>query len=342
MAGYTNVQVLDRVEAKIEATRGTAETTMTRPIVFPVGKGSWTLEQDDGIVAETLRSYDAEAADASSVGIGVARINLEFVMTYEEVIWWWQLGLKGGTLTGVTTGSTPPGYTYAITPTSATDDLASATLKCGDGSIAYIFDRALCNTMTMRWNPMPGGDVYWMMAVELWARFKGTTTFDAPAAVTRHRIAAKGTKVYIDTTTIGTTQALAVIRSGSVTVNNNLEEKQFTENDTYMADDVGRGMRQVSFDLVREMASDTELALLRAGTTRKIRIEKTGDNIGATPTTNYLLRLDMPAARYTPRMAPNWQGQNRIITTSGRALRDASNASPLISTSVIAAATVTA
>jgi hypothetical protein len=183
-----------------------------------------------------------------------------------------------------------------------------------------------------------------MMAVELWARFKGTTTFDSPAAVTRHRIAAKGTKVYIDASggTIGTTQATGVIRSGSVTVNNNLEEKQFTEDDTYLSADVGRGMRQVSFDLVREMTADTELALLRAGTTRKIRISKTGDAIGTSPTTNYLFQLDMPAARYTPRMAPNWQGQNRIITTSGRALRDASNANPLTATSVTAAATVTA
>jgi hypothetical protein len=73
-----------------------------------------------------------------------------------------------------------------------------------------------------------------------------------------------------------------------------------------------------------------------------IRISKTGDSIGTGPTTNYLLQLDMPAARYTPRMAPNWQGQNRIITTSGRALRDSTSVNPLTARSVTAAATVTA
>ncbi len=53
-------------------------------------------------------------------------------------------------------------------------------------------------------------------------------------------------------------------------------------------------------------------------------------------------RIDLPAFRYTPRMAPNWQGQNRILTMSGEALRNAANTVPILTATVISAATVTA
>lgn len=342
MAGYTNVVTLDRMEGKIEGTRGTPEATMTRPIVFPHGRASWSYEAAEGIEPETLRSFHATAADYAVPGVSRTRINIEAIMSFEEIIWWWNLGLKGGNLSGTTTGSTPPGYTNTFSPTAATDDIATATLKCGDGAVAYLFDRAAVNTMVMRWNP--GQEAYWMMAVELFARFKGTTTFDSPAAIVRHKIASKGTIVKIDATggTIGTTQVSGAIRSGSVSINNQLEEKQFTEDTDYTSADFARGEQIIAFELVRELLADTEFAFARAGTVRKIRIEKTGDAIGTSPTTAYLLQLDLPAARYTPRLAPNFQGQNRVLTLSGRGLRDASNTVPLIARSVIASSSVAA
>lgn len=344
MAGFTNVIVLDRIEAKIEGTRGTAESTMTRPIVFPQGRASWTFEADEAITPETLRSYHATDADNTTVGVSISRLNIEFIASFEEIIWWWNLALKGSNLTGTTTGSTPAGYTHTFTPTAATDDLATATFKVGDGAVAYILDRGVVNTMTMRWNPARGGDAYWMVSVEIFCRFGGTTTFDAPSALTRHKIAAKGTKVYVDATggTIGTTQVTGQIRSGSITITNNIEEKQMTEDDSVMADDFARGEQVISFEIVRELTADTEFAHLRAGTVRKIRISKEGDNIGSTPTTAYLLKIDFPVARYTPRLAPNWQGQNRVVTMAGRALRNSSNTVPITAVSVIAAETVTA
>ena len=345
MPGFTNVIRLDRIEAKIEGTRGTAETTMTRPIVFPDGKASWTYEADEAIVPESLRSYHASDADNTTVGISRSTLNVEMLASYEELIWWLNLALKGSSLSGSTTGSTPPGYTYAFTPTAASDDLATATFKCGDGSAAYVFDRGVVNTLTLRWNPAgTGADAYWAISATILCRFQGTTTFDAPAAVTRHKIVAKGTKVYLDATggTIGTTQVTNQIRSGSITITNNVEEKIFSESSSVTADDFARGEQVISFDLMRELTADTEFALARAGTVRKLRIEKTGDAIGTSPTTNYLLRIDLPVARYTPRIAPNWQGQNRVVPMSGRGLRNSSNTVPITITSVIAASTVAA
>lgn len=341
---YGNVTILDRIEAKIEAVRGTAEATMTRPVVFPLGRATWTWEADEGLVPESLRSFHASDADFTSVGIATSRINIEAILSFEEAIWWLNLAVDGNSRTGVTTGSTPAGYTYTQTPSSAVDDLDTITLKCGDGAVAYKFDRGVVNTATLRWNPARGGDSYWMISVEIFARFLGTTTFDAPAALVRHKIAAKGTKVYLDAFggTIGTTQATGVIRSGSITINNQIEEKQWSEDDTNVGSDFGRGEQVITVEVVRELNADTEFALLRAGTTRKLRIEKVGDAIGTTPTTNFQWRIDMPVFRYTPRMAPNYQGQNRIVTMAGRALRNSVSAVPITFATVISAATVTA
>lgn len=343
MAGYTNVQVLDRIEAGIESIRGTA-VTCTRPVPFPVGKASWTYESDEAITAETLRSYHATDADNTTVGISKCRLNIEFIADFETLVWWWNLALKGSNLTGTTTGSTPAGYTYTFTPTAATDDLATATFKVGDGAVAYVLNRGVVNTFTMRWNPAAGGDSYWMVSVEIFCRFGGTTTFDAPAAVTRHKIPAMGTVVKIDATggTIGTTAVSGAIRSGSVTINNQIEEKQFSEDSSVMSADFGRSEQLITFEIIRELLADTEIAFLRAGTVRKIRIEYTGISIGTSPTTSYLFRIDLPVARYTPRMAPNYQGQNRILAMSGRALRNSGNTVPITASVVNTASSTTA
>jgi hypothetical protein len=182
------------------------------------------------------------------------------------------------------------------------------------------------------------------VTVEILAQFLGATTFDAPTALTRHKIPAKGTIVYVDAAagTIGSTAASGVIRSGSVTITNNIEEKIFTEDTSYTSADFSRGEQMVSFDIARELTADTEYAFLRAGTTRKIRIQNTGDNIGGTPTTDYRLRVDIPVARYTPRLAPNWQGQNRVVPLQGRGLVDSDDTAPISIAVVNASSTLTA
>jgi hypothetical protein len=225
------------------------------------------------------------------------------------------------------------------------DDLKTMTLKCGDAASPYKFGRGAVNSMTLRWNPAGTGmEAYWIVTVEILAQFLGATTFDAPTALTRHKIPAKGTIVYVDAAagTIGSTAASGVIRSGSVTITNNIEEKIFTEDTSYTSADFSRGEQMVSFDIARELTADTEYAFLRAGTTRKIRIQNTGDNIGGTPTTDYRLRVDIPVARYTPRLAPNWQGQNRVVPLQGRGLVDSDDTAPISIAVVNASSTLTA
>src|SRR5205085_2502473 len=88
-------------------------------------------------------------------------IAIEARLSYEEIPWWFSMALKGGsaTRTGTTTGSTPPGYTYTITPNDTADDLDTFTLKIGDPSVCYIYKRVVVNSMTLRCNPNQGESV---------------------------------------------------------------------------------------------------------------------------------------------------------------------------------------
>lgn len=336
---YSNVQVLERAQAKIEGTRGAAEATMTRWWYFPLGALTWTYDQELEEIIETTRTY-ASAVDRQ-LGMRSIRINIELNLTYEEAIWWLNMALDGGNLSGTTTGSTPAGYTYSLAQNVSADDLSTFTLKAGNPAVAYKFSRCAVNRMTMRWNPQSGGETSWRMTAEIFAIFVGTTSFDSPADITRNRILARGTAVYIDTTTIGTTQVLGAIRSGEVTIDNQLEEKFFSENTVDADDDFARGSQIVTGSLVMEYLNDTEFALMRAGTVRKIRISRTGDQIGTTPTTNYLWQLDIPNAKW---LAPTfgYAGQNQIITLPFVGQWSSAVTQPLQVTDVIAAATVTA
>lgn len=341
MAGIANVDILERAQVKIEGTRGAAETTMTRWIYSPPQKISWQYLQDLETIEELTRTY-ATAVDRQ-LGIRMVRINVEILLTYEEAVWWLNAALDGSNLTGSTTGSTPAGYTYTLAQNVSADDLASFTMKAGDATNIYKFSRCMVNKATFRWNPQIGGETTWRMVAEIWAIFVGTTTYDAPSDQTRTRILARGTGVYVDTTTIQTTLLTATIRQGEFTIDNQLEEKVFSENTVDPYTDVARGSQIVTGSIVMEnnAAAEAEFVLMRAGTVRKIAILQTGAQIGVTPTTNYKWQVQFPTAKW---MAPNksYAGHNSIITFPFVAQWAAAATQPIIVTDVNALATVTA
>lgn len=336
-----NVEILERAQCKIEAVRGTAETTMTRWLYFPPQKFTWQYLQDLEAVSEVTRSYVATID--RQLGIRTVRMSVELNLTNEEAVWWLNAAVDGSNLTGTTTGSTPAGFTYSLAPNVAADDLASFTLKGGDTTNIYKFSRCMVNKATFRWNPQQGGDVCWRMVAEIWAIFVGTTTYDAPADITRTKILARGTKVYIDTTTIGTTQLLATVRQGEFTIDNQMEEKIFSESVLDPYTDVGRGEQIFTGSLVMEnnAAAEAEFVLMRAGTVRKLRFSQTGAQIGITPTTNYLWQVDFPNAKW---MAPvkSYAGHNSIITFPFVGQWTAAAPQPLLISDVTAAAAVAA
>lgn len=336
---YQNVQVLERAQAKIEAVRGTAEATASRWFYPPLGGITWTYAQDLEEIVEATRTY-ASAVDRQ-LGYRTVRINFDLILTYEEAVWWLNCALDGGNLSGTTTGSTPPGYTYTLAQNVTTDDLSTFTLKAGDPGNPLKFSRCVVNQATFRFNPQPGGETTWRMTAEVWAIFQGPTTFDSPTDTVRNRVLARGTKVFIDPTTLGTTQLTNAVRSGEFTINNNIEEKFFSENITDPHTDFARGSQVVTGSLVMEYLNDTEFNNMRNGTVRKIRISKDGDQIGTTPTTAFKWQADFPNAKW---LAPSfgYAGQNKIITMPFVGQWTSTATQPLIVTVVTATASVTA
>jgi hypothetical protein len=311
---YTNVLAFKKVQAKLEATRGTAEVTMTRWLtVLQNGGVAVTYSRDREDAPETLRSFAGDR-DTALTNESVT-ISIEARLSYEEIPWWFSLALNGAaaTLTGTTTGSTPPGYTYTIAPDDTTDNLDTATLKIGDGSTCYIYKRFAVNTMTIRCNPNAGGEATWRINLEGPAVFVGTGTFDSPVDISRTMVLSNGSKMYLDTTTIGTTQLTGLVRNFSVTVANNIEEKRFIETGVAAASDFGRGLQRVTGDFTAEHLTDTQFAQMRANTALKLRFEQTGANIGSTPTTDYRVRIDIPQARLNA-PSESYAGQNMVMT----------------------------
>lgn len=335
---YGNVKAFQRIEAKIEAVRGTAETTMTRPIIVLLDNFGWTYNREREDAPEALNSFAADR-DTALLQESVT-IDVEARLSHEEAIWWLNLALDGSNLTGTTTGSTPAGFTYTLTPQDAADDLASATIKYGDGATAYRFRRCMVNTMTFRCNP--NAESTWRMTANLLAIFDNTTTYNSPASITRTMVNSNGSKLYFDTSSaIGTTAQNLLVRNMSFTINNNLEEKRFVESGITASADVGRGFQRITGDFTVEHLSDaTFFAIMRANTNTKIRFEYTGSQIGTTPTTNYLWQVDFPQAKLNA-PSQSWTGVNNTYTYPFIAEKPTAAAAITIK-DVIAAATVTA
>jgi hypothetical protein len=329
---YPNVIALQRAQAKIQAARGTGEATMTHWMTLLSPGSTITIEQEHTTTQETTNSFFPYSDN--QLGHQRCRLALSFVGSYERMPWWFQHIIKSQAmpLAGVTTGSTPPGYTYTIEPSANTDDIAVSTWKVGDGSTVYKVDRAVVNTLTIACNPQPGGDPEWRCTAEIFGIFAGTTTFDAPVDETLTKIVSYGTKVFIDAIggTIGTTELTNRWRTWSITFTLNIEEKSFGALTAHT--DFGRGYYDAVFEIVMEHTDDVWFAGARANTAYKIRFEKTGPNIGATPATDYRVRIDFNRAKLRiPTFS--FMGQNKVATFGGFAEKPAATAA--ISTATV-------
>ncbi len=337
----TNVLALEGMQVKKQTARGTPETVMTRWCYPMAGSPpSWSFELEISEHAEMNRSYHMHSA--FSLGRYRNRITYTERMSYEDAVWWYEMITDSGNLTGVTTGSTPAGYTYQPDPDGTQDVLGTFSMKLGCQGNIYRFDRCAVNTATFKFDATTGNDPDWVMTAEIWAtKITAGVTFEALSERTREIINSLGTVLYLDTATIGTTQKTLFLRSGEFTINNNLEEKFFAEDLETAGADFARGEQLFTGSVVGEFKDDTEFALMRAGTARKIRVLKTGAQIGTTPTTNYKFQMDWQRAFYTT-ASPGYAGQNKIITMGWTGYKSPTVTIPFEPEIVNASATITA
>jgi hypothetical protein len=269
----TNEDILLRAQAAIESVRGTdlaatrkVYAQITPSVVRPLSPFRNTTGTFKG---RRRPSYARTKVSLSAMDEA----------TYQDLPWWLQGCLKGG-VTGVGDGGSPIAYTYTFLPTAATDDLASYTFEIGDVGNPYQTSQAMVNSWTLRMDSDNDAEPSWMLDLQLISRDWGTTTFTAALTDrTTEAILARGTKIYVDTSTIGSTQLTGKLISASITGNNNLTFKSFAEDVTYVAaNKVGRGEQTIDAQFTFEFDDNTEFAnyLSTVPVQRKIRFEQSG------------------------------------------------------------------
>jgi hypothetical protein len=306
MAGQE--RALEISQAGIETTRGTAVAatrkvyTLWQPINYErelqfasVQTGTWFNQREAAYDRSTTGFTGTEA------------------VSFEDLPWWLQFILKGG-VAGVTDAGSPPAYTYAFTPTVAADDLKSMTLEFGTPTLPYEVNQAMVNSATFRFTPDDAR--FWEMDVEVMSRKPTQVAMTGSITErTRELIKAPGTKIYVDSATIGTTQVTGRFIGGSITINNNLDFKFFSEDEHEpAANKVGRGDVNVDAEFAFEFDSDAEFANYRSDTPveRFIRIEREGTNIHTGTVVNKRARFDLNG--YWRSVESGYRNNNKILT----------------------------
>lgn len=284
----TNDLIFRKNQAAIESTRGTdlAATRLVYANITPSYERPLREFQDNSGTFETRRrlAYQRDRVTFSASEL----------LTFEDIAWWGQLAWKGGVTGGAGDGGTPEMFTYTFTPTLATDDLKSITLEWNEPGNPYQSNQVMVNSWTIRIDPDNEGG--WLGDFEMLALNIATTSYTGSISDrTTEVIPAPGTKLYIDDTTIGSTQATGKFISASITGNNNIHYKAFGENVSgFAANKVGRGARTVDAQIVMEFDNDTEFAKFRAasGTQRFVRISSDGAVIHDAVVSNVQLNMN--------------------------------------------------
>lgn len=283
-----NEEILKLAQAGIETTRGTGVAT-TRKIYAQVTP---SFERPIREFTDTSGSFEGRRR------LAYQRQRIKFaitdLLTFEDWAWWNQLGMKGG-VAGVSDAGVPPGYAYTSVPSLANDDLKSITLEWNHVGNGYKSTQCMLNTWTIRIDPDNEGG--WMLDGELLGRDIVSSSYTgAIGDRTTEVIKAPTTKLYIDDTTIGSTQLQGGLISASVTGNNNIHFKAFAEDElAFAANKVGRGARTFNAQMVLEFDSDVEFQKYRAaaGTLRFVRLVTEGTQIHGSPNTNKRAQIDM-------------------------------------------------
>lgn len=263
--------IREKHQAGIEVTRGT-DIPATRLVYANITRNVTKPLREFSDRSGTFEDRRRQAFGRLSVAYTASDL-----ATFEDLAWWFQLALKGG-VTGVTDGGSPPAYAYTFVPSLATDDLKSITLEKGQGSIVHQSTQVMVNSWTLRIDPDNEGA--WIFDAELLGRDFTSASFTGSISDrTTEVIPAPGTKIYIDGTTIGTTQITDRFISASISGNNNIHYKAFAEHvETVAANKVGRGARRHDAQVTLEFDSVAELDDFIAGDQQFIRFESESED----------------------------------------------------------------
>lgn len=247
-----------------------------------------------------------------------------------EAAWQWSSRVLACTqdllpsVTGVATG----GSTSTVVKTGAgwsVDAYAGSYVRMKTGTAGNIgqMRRILSNTATVL--TIAGlfpATVANLDTFEISAAFTGTVSDR-----TRETISAPGTKLFIDTGTLGTTQQLGRFISFEVTYMGNVKLKRFMENVDSYAPRLDQGKKRVRGTVRVEFDNRDQWDAWKAGTAQKLRILQQGSVIdGVGPTKKYA-QIDVFNAVWSD-LTKDKRDNNLTKTLGFKGLVDATEASP--------------
>lgn len=304
------LRVFQTARAGLEATRGT-NVVPTR-ILYDEEIGH---EQEKMIIRSPVLRNSYFPVYSASGGQETNTITRSGRVSYDDLIWDANTHIKA--VAAGTAGGTgeATAFTWDFTPTSATDDIKSATIQMGFGdtlATAPGLELGYCvgNEFTLTFSKDDDSAVRYsssMMSPESAAQI---TAFTGTLSDRTVRVAsAINTQTFIDTGTIGTTADTKVV-SVEWTLTNGFVNL-YTLNNSANAEGTFRPEHRTwTATIVRQYVNDSEWDAHLAPTVKKIRVRTQGDIIAGATTSRYRIDLDLYGV-YTAR---SWGDVDGIIT----------------------------
>lgn len=332
--------VLRRIQAGIEATRGTAvvATKKMYGTFMPTRAQPRRWAQEDrGMFVDKFRG-NPKLIEAGGT--------FNHDVLFEDAPLLAACYLNGG---AASTGSAPVGFTWSIAPDINTDTLKTLTWEVGDDTVAWrgafgVIDTsdwtlgleeaitAACGVFVSDWvaqnpsnpNNTQGATAYTAPNLPSWAGFTGSLAERAVESVMGWQ-----SRLYVDAMpgTIGTTNVLGRFISASFGVHNQTKRKYFGDG-TAVFTKLGRGRRQIHAQITFEGIDTAQYQQWWNGTEVGVRVQAIGSALPGTTfgTTNGALTAGatitaIPTSALTAAIAGgsgiSVGGQTFVVTAAG-------------------------
>lgn len=294
----TGALSLERLQAGLEATRGTA-VPATRRVYGERGPAFWDPTVKKEFLSEAMTSFIKNYRHVVVEQSG--KLTIPAWVTASDLAWWGQLFWKGA-VTGVNSAVTV--YTYTFNPTAGSDDLKTATFEASTDTQGWQIPFCLADKLEISWQ----GSQAIRMTAELYGQqfIAQAVTGAIGDRTVLNPIAGTTAQVFIDNGggTIGTT-AVANVLSGKLTWQNNWMPIIHNKNQLFY-DDAVREPRSLAIELDLHYNTNTELATLLADTERLIRVQLTGPVIaGSTGNVAESVKADFYGFHLDAAFSPN-------------------------------------
>lgn len=265
---------LETLQMGVQGTRNGTAVSATNVVDFE----SAQLKIDRKKI-RVRRSGSMATSHRSDNGLVDYELTVKTVGTYDRIVTFLPSFLAP-TITG--TGASAD-KTWAFLPADASDNLKALTFECGgvdSWPTSFLLGGCIGKSMTIEMTQEGLWNCTWVFIPQ--TKTNGSLTGSLSAASSLVDILGYSTKVYIDTTTIHTTQPGQMI-SAKLQVDLGTIPLHYLGSTTGEAGDVQQTKRRtVKLDVIGAWAATTEFAAWEANTLRKISLDSLGGALGDT------------------------------------------------------------